>query len=136
MAQLSTLGGSTLMKCYTHKETEAVVVCVHCGMALCSTCATRSQSGRFVCSPTCATASKQIEEFIASTRHKATRSARISSYFSFGIGAVFAVFAIASYFDIHSWPLSLFVGAAGIGFFLAGIGYNRVAKRNTEHGAA
>ena len=124
------------MKCYTHKDTEAVAVCVHCGMALCSTCATRSPSERFVCSPTCATASKQMEEFIASTRHKATRSARVNSYFGFGLGAIFEAFAVASYFDIHSWPLSIFIGAAGIGFILAGIGFSRVAKRNTERGAA
>jgi hypothetical protein len=77
-----------------------------------------------------------MEEFIASTRHKATRSARVNSYFGFGLGAIFEAFAVASYFDIHSWPLSIFIGAAGIGFILAGIGFSRVAKRNTERGAA
>src|ERR1035441_5090772 len=76
------------MKCYTHKDTEAVAVCVHCGMALCSTCATRSQSGRLVCSQTCAAASKQLEDFIASTRHKATRGARVNAYFCFGLGVI------------------------------------------------
>jgi hypothetical protein len=49
---------------------------------------------------------------------------------------VFGLFAVASYFDIHSWPLSAFIGASGIGFVLGGIGYYRVAKRNTERGAA
>jgi hypothetical protein len=77
-----------------------------------------------------------MEDFIASTRHKATRGARVSSYFSFGLAGVFIVASVAFYFDTHSWPLTIFVGASGVGFFLAGIGYNRVAKRNSEHGAA
>ena len=124
------------MKCYNHKDTEAVAVCVHCGMALCSTCATRSQSGRLVCSPACSAASKQLEDFIASTRNKTTRGARVSSYFCFGLGAVLAFTAVASYFDIHSWPLTIYMGASGIGFILGGVGFNRVANRNTEHGAA
>ena len=77
-----------------------------------------------------------MEDFIASTRHKATRGARVSSYFSFGLAVIFLVSAVAFYFDIHSWPLTIFVGAVGLGFILAGIGYSRVAKRNSEHGAA
>jgi len=76
-----------------------------------------------------------MEEFIASTRHKATRSARVNAYFCIGFGAIFALFAVASYFEIHSWPLSIFIGAGGIAMILAGIGYNRVVKRNTEYGA-
>ena len=77
-----------------------------------------------------------MEEFIASTRHKATRSARVNSYFSFGLGVIFIVSAVAFYFDIHSLPLTAFVGVSGIGFLITGVGYRRVAKRNTEYGAA
>jgi len=77
-----------------------------------------------------------MEDFIASTRHKTTRSARVNMYFCIGLGVVFVVFAVASYFDIRSWPLSGFVGAAGIGFILGGVGYSRVVKRDTERGAA
>jgi len=124
------------MKCYIHKETEAVAVCVHCGRAVCTACATPSQSGRLVCSPPCATAIKQMEDFIGSTRHKTTRSARFNMYFCIGLGVVFLVFAIASYFDIHSWPLTGFVGAAGIGFILRGAGYSRVVRRDTGRGGA
>lgn len=124
------------MKCYTHKDAEAVAVCVHCGRALCATCATPSQSGRLVCSPACAAASKQIEEFIASTRHKAVRGARVASYFCFIVAAIFFVSAIAFYFDLHKWPLTIFVGASGVGFMIAGVGYMRVSKRDTASGAA
>jgi hypothetical protein len=128
-------GNTTAMKCYTHKDTEAVAVCVHCGRALCAVCAAPSQSGRLVCSPACAAASKEMEESIASTRHKANRSARVNAYFCFGLGAIFVVSAVAMYFDIQSWPLSIFIGASGLGLCLAGMGFNRVAKRNTERGA-
>ena len=34
--------------------------------------------------------------------------------------------AIAFYFDIHSWPLAIFIGASGMGFLIASIGYRRV----------
>jgi hypothetical protein len=77
-----------------------------------------------------------LEDFIASTRHKATRGARVNAYFCFGLGVIFMLSSAAFYFDIHSWPLTIFVGASGIGFILGGIGFHKVAKRNTEHGAA
>ena len=102
------------MKCYTHKDADAVAVCVHCGKALCSGCAAPSPSGRLVCSPACATASKQLEEFVASTRNKVTRGARTASYFCFGLGLVFVSFAVVSYSELHKWGLTGFLGAAGI----------------------
>ena len=122
------------MKCLTHKEADAVAVCVHCGRALCDSCTTRSDSGRLVCSPGWAAASKQLEDFIASTRHKSVRGARVTGYFLYGIAAVFGVSAVFFYFD--GVPvLTGFVGVCAIAFAITGFGYMRVAKRNTEHGA-
>ena len=124
------------MKCYTHNQDDAVAVCVHCGRAVCKTCATPSPSGRLVCSPVCASASRQTEEFVAGTRNKSVRSARTSAYFCYGIGILFVIGAVAFHLDIHAWPLTLFVSTAGIGFIITGASYMRVAKRNTEQGAA
>jgi hypothetical protein len=76
-----------------------------------------------------------MEDFIASIRHKAIRGARVASYFCFGLGLIFIISSVAFYFDLHAWPPTIFVGASGIGFEIAGIGYMRVAKRNSEHGA-
>jgi hypothetical protein len=76
-----------------------------------------------------------LEDFVAGTRHKTTRSARISAYFCYGLGVTFLVSAIAFHFDLNVWPLTTFIGASGVGFILGGIGYMRVAKRNSEDGA-
>ena len=76
-----------------------------------------------------------MEDFVASTRNKVTRGARTASYFCFGLGLVFLVTAVTSYFDLHKWGLSGFMGASGIGFVITGIFQMRVANRNTEHGA-
>jgi len=88
-----------------------------------------------VCSPACAAASKQMEEFIASTRHKSVRGARVTGYFMFGTAAVFVASAIFFYFDGVP-QLSVFIGACAVAFTIAGAGYMGVAKRNTEHGPA
>ena len=77
-----------------------------------------------------------MEDFIASTRHKANRGARVAAYFCFGLGLIFIVSSVAFYMDIHAWPLTIFVGASGIVLEVAGLGYARVAKRNSENGAA
>jgi hypothetical protein len=44
------------MNCFSHHETEAVALCAHCGKGLCEECASRSASGRWVCSRACALA--------------------------------------------------------------------------------
>ncbi len=123
------------MKCFNHKDTEAVAVCVHCGMALCNACAVRSGSGRLVCSDTCSTSSGRIEEFISSTRNKSVRGARISAYLMFGSGIIFVL--SAAFFGVfyHDWFLTSFVGLFGVVLAISNIGYMQVAKRNTASGA-
>lgn len=123
------------MKCYTHNQAEAVAICVHCGRAVCGACATPSPSGRLVCSPACSSASKQTEEFVAATRNKSVRNARTNAYFCYSLGAIFIIGGVAFHLDIHAWPFTLFISAAGIGFVITGVGYMRVAQRNTEDGA-
>ena len=66
------------------------------------------------------------------SRH--VHSARMNAYFCYGIGVVFVIGSIFFHLDLHKWPLTLFVSAAGIGIIITGVGYMRVAKRNTEYG--
>jgi len=122
------------MKCYTHNQAEAVAVCVYCGRAVCSSCATPSPSGRIVCSPNCAASSKQTEDYVAGTRNKTVRGARTTGFFGCAIGMICVIGAIAFHRELHAWPLTLFVSSAGIGFILTGVAYLRVAKRNSERG--
>jgi hypothetical protein len=77
-----------------------------------------------------------MEEFIAGTRHTTNRGARLTSYFCFGLGLVLIISSVAFHFDLHAWPLTIFIAACGVGFEITAVGYMRVAKRNTDHGAA
>ena len=124
------------MKCYNHNDAEAVAVCVNCGRALCKSCSISSIGNRLVCSPTCDEARKQTEEFILLMRNRGAHAARVNAYFTYGIGVVFILGAVAFQMDTHSWPLTIFVGAGGIGMLLAGAGFMRVAKHKGQQGSA
>ena len=41
------------MKCYSHRQADAVASCVTCGQALCAECVKRTSSGQFVCGESC-----------------------------------------------------------------------------------
>ena len=123
------LGRSTvIMKCLTHKDSEAVAVCVHCGRALCDSCVTRSASGRIVCSQECAAGSKEIEDLIASTRYRSVRGARVVGYFAVSVGVIFCIAAAFLYF-VDVWPPAAFVGGTGIAIGLVGVGMLRIKNR-------
>ena len=74
-----------------------------------------------------------MEDFIASTRNKSVRSARVTAYFMCGFATICAPFAVFFYFD-GMWQLTVYLGAFGVAFAVAGVGMMRVAKRNSEHG--
>ncbi len=120
MARRLTGRSTTIMKCLTHKNVEAIAVCVHCGRALCDGCITRSASGRIVCSKECAAGSQEMEDSIAGTRYQSVRGARIVGYFAMGIGIVFCITAAVFYFE-GMWPLATFVACFVIPIGLVGI---------------
>ena len=117
------------MKCYNHKDSEAVAVCVHCGRAICLSCAKTSASERFVCSSACATASEQMENFILITRNKSVRGSYMTACFALGMGLVFAASAIFLYQELRSFPLTVFVGGSSMALVIGGLGLLWVAMR-------
>ena len=117
------------MKCYNHKDSEAVAVCVHCGRAICLSCAKTSASERFICSSVCAAASEQMENFILVTRNKSVRGSYMTACFALGMGLVFAASAIFLYQELRSFPLTVFVGGSSMALVIGGLGLLWVAMR-------
>jgi hypothetical protein len=115
------------MKCYNHKDSEAVAVCVHCGRAICFSCAKTSASGRFVCSLACATASEQTENFILVTRNKSVRGTYMTACFVIGMGLLFAVTAVFLHQELGAIPQTIYVGGSAIGFVIGGLCYLWIA---------
>ncbi|HUT93085.1 MAG TPA: hypothetical protein VMY37_26710 [Thermoguttaceae bacterium] len=86
------------MKCYHHRETEAVAVCTYCGKAVCSECENESDSHRITCCAPCAEAGKRDDVFRNAVReHFAAtgRSYRVLSIVLSLVGALIAVGGIA-----------------------------------------
>jgi len=120
------------MKCFNHSDGEAVAVCVHCGMALCGTCAVRSKIGTLVCSEICGTASKQLEDFISRTGNMNDRTTRNVAYSYLGFAAVCVPTGIGLYFYSHIWLFTIFLEVVAAGLAVAGVGYMRIAKRDSD----
>ena len=59
------------MKCYSHREVEAVAICVRCGKAVCSECENESETHRITCSQACGE---------AAARHDVLRTAFVEQY--------------------------------------------------------
>jgi hypothetical protein len=118
------------MKCATHNA-DATALCVNCGAALCPACGTKSVSGRFVCSISCAEATTREELAHGLILDKATKGAKASAFFTFLLGGMFIVFAFLAMIT-GEWPLVLFLGVSGIGFIIGGFVYRRVGTTNTS----
>ncbi len=86
------------MKCYQHRQTEAVAVCTYCGKAVCSECENQSDSHRITCCAACAEAGERDDVFrIAVRDHLAATetSYRVLSIVLSLVGLVIGVAAIA-----------------------------------------
>ena len=117
------------MKCYNHRDSEAVAICVHCGRAICLSCANPSASGRFVCSSACATSSGQIEDFLATARNKSVQNVHMTAWSMIGMGVIFAGSGVFLQQELRSFPLTVFVGATAIGLIIGGLCYLWIAQR-------
>src|SRR4051812_30328195 len=112
------------MKCSTHPAADASAVCIHCGRGLCSTCITRSASGRIVCSSPCASALQNTEKALNILRLKSVASLRWNGYLTLGSALVFAPFAFLSLRDgiwqltVLMLPLAVIFAVSGVVFIL------------------
>src|SRR5271166_4379561 len=96
------------MKCSTHLNADATAVCIHCGRALCPSCATKSESGRVVCSTTCSAALLRTEQALDSLRARSVSSLRSAGYMMLATAVVFVGFGS---FEVYN-------GIARLGYLL------------------
>ncbi|HVM59271.1 MAG TPA: hypothetical protein VMV72_00255 [Verrucomicrobiae bacterium] len=94
------------MKCFTHRDAEAVAVCMHCGKGICTECAGVSESGRQVCSPECA-------------RSREARRWSLNGRYLYVLVPLFLIAAIY-YVAEDIWQLSIFLSLAAFFCWKAG----------------
>ena len=117
------------MKCSSHPNSEATAICIQCGRALCTSCHTKSPSGRIVCSAACITGLQITEQAINSIHTKTVSGARSSGYSMLAVAVVFAVFAFVPLHGHIVWYLSSFLLLVALLFFIWGAAFLRIAKR-------
>jgi len=117
------------MKCFSHPEIDAVAICVNCGRTLCSSCITKSRRGKFVCSPICARAITEADDFRDYLHNRSTRSWRLLAYaLLFPVTFVFLVCAgLASL--VREWPIVGLLVAVSFIFVIGGFGALRLGKK-------
>ena len=85
------------MRCYQHRDVEAVAVCSSCLKGVCTTCAIQMERGSLACSEACATNIVDNEKWVATIR-SAKSQQRINIWltpaFLVGIGVLFLAFGI------------------------------------------
>lgn len=112
------------MRCYEHREQEALGTCNHCSRGLCAECLTEV-GVKIACRTRCAESVRQLEEFLAVARSNAAfvRTAHLINFltygflglalfllgvvgfagqpllFMIGLGAIMGAFAFSSFFQ-------------------------------------
>lgn len=120
------------MKCSNHSQTDAVAICVFCGHGLCSSCATKSTTGRAICSPACSAGIAAAEAALESIRQKTIGANKLAVYFLLGAGILFVGFAIYEAIRAMSsgrWILSLFLGSTGVAFIVIGAAWSQMVRQ-------
>jgi Uncharacterized protein conserved in archaea (DUF2180) len=117
------------MKCFSHSDSEAIAICIHCGRGVCVSCQIRSPTGRIVCSTTCLSGLRLTEQAIDGLRNKTISGASFSGYFFLVSGLVMAIFAFVPIRGRIVWHIASLLLVFAVIFIGAGIGFIRIAKR-------
>jgi hypothetical protein len=114
------------MKCFNHREQDAVAACKHCGKGLCHECMVEAQGGascRGVCEDEVAATYLLLQR--AKTVYLKTSKMQLRNcIFLVVLGAVFCVYGLME----EDLPLQIFFGAIGTIFMLWGVFIWRGAK--------
>lgn len=116
------------MRCSVHNA-EAIGICVHCGVALCPSCAIKTDNGRLTCSPKCEEAIATEEYVLKTILTKTTKGYHVNAFFCFLLGGLWIVFAVLAVF-FNIWPVAIFLGVMAIGYIIGGFAYRRAEKKN------
>jgi hypothetical protein len=117
------------MKCFSHSETEAVAICVSCGKGLCPSCISKSDRGKFVCSPACSRAITEADRFLDYFHDRSTRSWRLIAYaLLFPVASVFLIMTGISLWA-REWPLVVLLLPVVLIFVVSGFWCLRLGKK-------
>jgi len=72
-----------------------------------------------------------MDQFITSSIQKNSRGSRVIAYFCYCIGVLFIVIATLAYLH-DEWPITVFVGGAGVAIALVGFGFQRVYAKQDQ----
>ena len=72
-----------------------------------------------------------MDQFITASIQKNSRGSRVIAYFCYCIGVLFSVIATLAYFH-DEWPITMFVGSAGIAIAVVGFGFQRVYSKHDQ----
>jgi len=117
------------MKCAAHGS-DATAVCVHCGRALCATCARPTPANRLVCSDTCAAAIDRQDRAMQLILKKGLQNTRASAGYYYLCGAFCAAGAVGAYYYEPIPFLIWFIGACSGLFLATGLWYTLIARKS------
>jgi hypothetical protein len=121
------------MQCTNHNDRGAIAVCVNCGVGLCPSCATKSTTGRRVCSAECAASADAFHGAIAATATRSVRTNKATAWLAWLLGGFFGVLGVISIAGGDHFLSAYFLGSAAV-FLFIGTWYARIARRapNTD----
>jgi len=105
------------MKCYNHRETDAIGICKNCNKGLCKDCVTEIENG-LACTATCIDEVEQINALINKSKLShatAAGSYNRSAYISGSMGVIFILWGI------KTEGVTGFLTAMGVLFIIASV---------------
>lgn len=121
------------MKCFTHKESEAIGICMNCGKGVCQSCVVISDSGRLACSKACADGLANILAIGRESIEKTARSNFVSAVFLWVIGAILLLFGIYELMGTGNWKAASYFVIAGPLLLIMGTYYFSVSRKKRSY---
>jgi hypothetical protein len=115
------------MRCFNHREAEAVAICKNCARALCPDCAVEFDDG-ISCRGRCEEAVQAISSLISKNTSLAPAAGRPWTHIALVHVALGLIFIYAGLFEISRGPIN-FATLAGIVMLGAAVAYYLWARR-------
>ena len=110
------------MNCLNHPEQAAVAICTNCGMGICTSCAQRSKSEKFVCSLACGDKIDTLMQTGQEAITRGARSRRLTGWYLLILGVGFVAWGSYSW-ATHGWGAAAYFLVAGAFMFVFGVIY-------------
>lgn len=107
------------MKCFNH-ESDANVVCMHCGKGLCKECASFTDNNRAICSDECKNALIRTDTALEMIHVKSENAIKINGYIYYVVGMIFLLAEVLAFLFVKDIFLSIFLTLFGASSVFAG----------------